>query len=237
MKRFLAAVTLLCPLLTQCAYADSIPTFVVQANIPFQVDIGENQFPPATFNGSGAYITTTNGDVVCYGWCTPGSVLPTGSTLKPNIDIIAFGGGNGSISLGSVTFGGQVHPVADLHELAPAITALGSFQFPTDGRSSFTVTVPAMIDGLIGGDTLDLAGEFNLQVPPGKLVLTFDFFPGGGGVPPNYEFSHGLFTTTPEPGTLGLMASGLAGIVGAVRRKRNNNFSAPVDGLPGPERL
>jgi len=229
MNRFLAAVTLLCPLVTQCAYANSITTFVVQANIPFQANIGANQFPPATFTGSGANITTSDGDVVCYGWCFVGDVLLPGSTLKPNIDIIAFGG-----SQGSVTFGGQVHPVDGLFVLSPAITALGSFQFPTNGRS-FTVTVPAMIDGLIGGNTLDMSGDFNLQIPPGKLVLTFDFSPGNGNtVPPFYAFSHGTFTTTPEPGTLGLMASGLAAIVGAVLRKRNNSFSAPVDGQHGP---
>jgi PEP-CTERM motif-containing protein len=148
--------------------------------------------------------------------CFANDVLLPGSALKPNIDIIAFGG-----SQGSVTFEGQVHPVDALFQLSPAITALGSFQFPTNGRS-FTVSVPAMIDGLIGGRTLDMSGNFNLQIPPGKLVLTFDFFPGNGNsVPPFYEFSHGTFTTTPEPGTLGLMASGLAAIVGAVLRKRN----------------
>lgn len=212
MKPFLAAVALLCPLITQCAYADSISTFHVQANIPFQAG-QDNQYPPATFTGSGANITTSDGDVVCDDWCSVGgSLLVPGSTLKPNINVIYFGN-----SQGSVTFGGQVHPVQDLFG-APAITALGSFQFPTNGRN-FTVSVPAMI-GLIVGDTLDMSGNFNLQIPPGKLVLTFDFFPGGNGVPPFYQFSHGTFTTTPEPGTLGLIASGLAAIVGAVLKRK-----------------
>jgi hypothetical protein len=224
MKRLLGVITLLCPLVAQCAYADSIPTFVVQANIPFQPLSGANQFPPATFTGPGANITTNEGDVVCNGWCFAGDVLLAGSTLKPNIDLIAFGG-----SWGSVTFDGQVHPVDSLFQQVPGITALGSFQFPTNGHN-FTVSVPAMIDGLIRGNTLDMS-NFNLQTPQGKLVLTFDFFPGDGNtVPPNYMFSHGTFTTTPEPGTLGLMASGLAAMVGAILGKRTKQLSAPVDG-------
>jgi hypothetical protein len=225
MKPFLATLTLLCPLITQCAHADGINTFSAQANIPFQVNYGgPNQLPPASFTGSGANITTAFGDVVCNGWCFSGDVLLPGSALQPNIDIIAF-----DEVQGSVIFGGRVHPVDGLNQLLPAITALGSFQFPTNGRN-FTVSVPATIDGLVGGSTSDMAGDFYLQIPPGKLVLTFDFSPGGNGVPPYYQFSHGIFTTTPEPGTLGLMASGLTAIVGSVvKRKRKTTVRSRAE--------
>jgi len=39
----------------------------------------------------------------------------------------------------------------------------------------------------------------------------------------NYLFSHGKFlaATIPEPGTSGFMATGPAGIIGVIRRKRN----------------
>jgi hypothetical protein len=58
------------------------------------------------------------------------------------------------------------------------------------------------------------------------LGFNFDFFPAMNGNAAFYQFSSGSFTAatpptpTPEPGTLGLILIGLAGIVGVVRRKR-----------------
>jgi PEP-CTERM motif len=213
MKRLLCLVMMLFVVFAPCAYADSIPLFA-QANIPFLVNFGGDNLLTSTFNGPGVSVVAFGGDLV-YDWEL--NSLP-GSSLKPVVEIIAFGPAQGS-----VTLGGQVYPVDGLGEaLTPAITALGSFTFPMTSNGTFTVSVPARLSPISG-----FAGsEFFLQAPPGRLVLTFDFFPSQPGFPASYQFSQGFYTTTPEPGALGLMASGFAGIVGAVLRKRNCQRSA-----------
>jgi hypothetical protein len=226
MKRLQWAVAMVLLALAQYAYANSIPTFTAQANITFLQNFAGDNLVGATFSGPGVSIVNFGGDVVCFTprWCTLGESFSPGSTLKPSIDLIDFG-----FVKGNARFGGQVHPVDILGGLPQsAITALGNFTFPTHGNGAFTVIVPARLNGPIMGQTSDFFAPFNLQIPYGRLVLTFDFFPAGcfpGGrcFPASYGFSRGRFTTltgVPEPGTLGLMGSGLAGILGAVLRKR-----------------
>jgi hypothetical protein len=67
----------------------------------------------------------------------------------------------------------------------------------------------------------------NLTLPCcGGWNLTFDPVPPSGDFPGGYQFVHGEFsagtppTPVPEPATLGLIGTGLAGIVGVIRRKR-----------------
>jgi hypothetical protein len=128
---------------------------------------------------------------------------------------------------GNVTVGGQQHTCQsqDCSLGGTGITALGSFTFRTNGQN-FTVTVPAVVDRPIKGtfgyglDTI----YANLQIPPGKLVLSFDFNPSYGLVPSHYSFTQGAFTTpmfpTPEPGPLGLMVAGMVGILGLALKRR-----------------
>jgi len=72
-----------------------------------------------------------------------------------------------------------------------------------------------LIHGTAGNGTL-----FNVNVPPGELVLTFDYFPARNGNPASYFFVNGKYLVpTPEPGTLALMATGLVGILKIVRKK------------------
>jgi len=219
MKHCQWASALLLPILAQCAYADSISTFVAQANISFGANDGSGDNQNSTFTGPGVNLSAS-GDVSCF-WCgLQRYSLTPGSSITPSV-------GNGGLDFvfvqGSLTFGGQPQTCnGDCSLFASGITALSSLTFPTNGRN-FTVTVPAILNGAIGG----VIGEgesfhqFDLQVRPGRLVLTFDFAPGqSGGPPAYYQFSQGMFTTTPEPSTLGLMASGLAGIMGTALRKR-----------------
>jgi hypothetical protein len=53
-------------------------------------------------------------------------------------------------------------------------------------------------------------------------LLNLGFVPASEEFPAGYVFSEGKFVaaTTPEPGTLGLMATGLVGIIGVIQRKR-----------------
>lgn len=70
--------------------------------------------------------------------------------------------------------------------------------------------------------------EIELSLPPlgGQWTFQFDYIPPHDDSPGGYVFRHGEFyatsppTPVPEPGTLGLMATGLAGITGLIRRKR-----------------
>src|SRR5437588_12550479 len=85
---------------------------------------------------------------------------------------------------------------------------------------TFTVTIPANLTSPVGGRLPD-GSLFNLNIPPGKLVLTFGFFPAVVGVPAGYAFTGGQFiVATPEPGTIFLLATGLAAIVGRKRISR-----------------
>lgn len=98
---------------------------------------------------------------------------------------------------------------------------------PTNGKG-FTVTLPGAMGGIQVTAFDPLTGEahvFDLGIGPGKMVLNFDFIMQGfpGGPPSFYRLTRGTFTTgvaTPEPGPLGLMAAGLAGILGIALRKR-----------------
>jgi hypothetical protein len=62
--------------------------------------------------------------------------------------------------------------------------------------------------------------KFNLITPPGTLSLSFDPVQGK---PSLYQFTAANFfavSTVPEPGIMSLMATGLAGIFGVIRKKR-----------------
>ena len=225
MKRFLWVIALLLLVAAPCTYAQGIPSIVAQANISFGPgEGGDNQF--SEFVGPGVNLFAT-GDAGCalvvMNWCTGPGVYSNapGTSLTPSIP-------NGLLDWvtvsGSVTFGGHTTHCLDVDcsLFSAGITALSSFVFPTNGQN-FTVTVPAEISGPITGEVQ--TGEmFNLQIPPGELVLSFDFAPKFGLAPAYYIFSQGAFTTpmfpTPEPGPLGLLAAGLVGLLGVMLKRR-----------------
>jgi hypothetical protein len=216
MKRFLWVVMMLFLVFAPCAYADGIPIFgVTQAIVSF-VNIGEGDND--SFSFTGPLINVGGGGTAYCDWCSFGNFsLTPGSSLTPNIGLI-FDNTNGT-----ATIGGQTFDLSQGFLFSSSITALSSFTFPTDGRSSFTVSVPAgFSEPFIQGSALSLP-NYSLQIDNfGTMVLNFDFFPHNGGGPPSYyELSRGQFSlvSTPEPGTLGMMATGLAGIVGMIRKK------------------
>jgi hypothetical protein len=109
--------------------------------------------------------------------------------------------------------------------LDPSAFNVGGFTFPTNPPdwSTFTITVPASI-GIITG-TIEAQGAdcnpcktFVLTTLPGQETLSFQYDPVQG-----YLFTGGSFnsvTATPEPGALGLMATGIGALTWLwVRRK------------------
>src|SRR5438874_4226923 len=128
-----------------------------------------------------------------------------GSTLGGSTDVFIDGG--------FVKFGGNFH---ELDFSGPGTLFLSSFTLPTNGKD-FTAPVEVDFSAFATiadtGQPLDVSGGRS-----GKM--TFHFFDG-------FYYASG-FTVVPEPATLGLMGTGLAGIIGVIRRKRN--CRSPVKG-------
>jgi len=214
MKRFRWVLALPFLVFLQFAYADSITTFnLSELTYGFVANqAGDNA--GYIFSGPGIYVTG-GGSASCI-WCLVGASFSPGSTLAPNI-FVDF-----ESSQGYVRIGGQTYYEPTL--FVSSITA-HSFVFPAGGRnpSFFTVTVPASFR-LVQGEASNGA-FFDVNMPRGDLLLRFDYFPAANGNPASYYFVQGHYkgqgvATIPEPSTIGLVATGLAGMVELIRRKR-----------------
>ena len=215
MKRCLWVVMMLFVVFAPGAYADT-PTFgVTQAILSLSVNIGGDN---ETFSFDGPGISIFGGGTALCGWCIPDTFsLTPGSSLNPSVDLVTFDNTNGT-----ATIGGHTLDLTGGYLFSSSITALGSFTFPTNGRSSFTVSVPAgYSEQFIQGSAPSLP-NYSLQILNyGTMSLNFTFVPSQNGTPAFYEFSRGQFSLVPipDPGTLGLMVTGLSSIVLAKFRK------------------
>ena len=215
MKNLRWAIVVLLALSVQRAYADSFNISRVTISFAANTSSGDNsQF---AFAGPGTSIV--GGGSACYpsdGWCS-GAFLPPGSTVTPNVGLVSFD------SLSTLRIGGHSYDTVPSALFGSPITAGASFTLPMGKNSpfTFTVTIPANLTSPVGGRLPD-GSQFNLNIPPGKLVLTFGFFPAVDGFPAGYyAFTGGQFiVATPEPGTIFLLATGLAAIVGRKRISR-----------------
>ena len=219
MRRLKWAIPLLFVVFLQFAYADGINTFQVSV---FSYGFGVNQGGDNAgyfFAGPGISLGG-GGSASCVWWCSSGGVLSPGTLLVPDI-FVDFESSEGGVTIGGHTYHGPV----DAGLFVSSITARG-FTFPAGGNvpSIFTVTLPASfaaVHGEVADGTL-----FDVNVPPGELVLTFDYYPFVNvNSVSGYYFSQGSYKAQgvpgiPEPGTIGLVATGLGGIVGLIRRKR-----------------
>jgi len=204
MKQLRCASVLVLLMLAHYAHGNSVSTFVAQATITFgQSPGGDNMF--ATFGGAGVYLNAS-GDMSCAPsnfWCdsfTP--TLTPGSSLKPTA-LLSFVFVEGRVTLGGKS---QICNAVDCGLFGTEITALSSFRFPTNGRD-FTVTVPATIPALfMGAQVLGQLGDqrFALQVPQGRLTLTFDFEPpiGPNAPPPTINSKVGFSRRLRNPAPL-----------------------------------
>lgn len=222
MKPFQWAAMLIV-VVAQCAFADSISTFKITgatASVIQFIGTGDDLF--FVFTGPGTNVTGS-GVLLCVEWCE-GEIFAPGSKSP-----VAFGNDDFFPSeLDTVKLGGQDFDAFLAGTSGFALTSSGGFTFPVNFKgSTFTACQPAAISSPIPGSVETNNGQFidfDLLMPPGgKFCSTWDFIPASNGSPAGYLFDHGKFVagTVPEPGTLGLMASGLAGLVGVILRKRN----------------
>jgi hypothetical protein len=157
------------------------------------------------------------GTAFCSGWCSGAQFAP-GSTLLPDLNI------DFESSTGIVQIGRQAYSGSDVILFISSIST-PSFTFPMGGNvpTTFTVVLPAKFSVVQAETTTGVGQLFNVHIPQGKLVLTFNYVPSGNGQPASYVFSQGEYVVAaPEPGTLGLLATGLAGVLRLTRRKSRN---------------
>jgi PEP-CTERM motif len=226
MMRLIWGTAILFGVSATCAYADSVSTFnITQATVFVGAGSDNVSF---SLTGPGISILGFGGIQCQLDWCD-GQVFPPGSSAPGGF------GFDGQIFLGEtdVKLGG--HDLGDTLDLTPflALNTSGGFTFPMNptAGSSFTGCQPAAMPSSFTGSagSGDDFTNFILQMPTGgKFCSTWDFVPASEEFPAGYQFSQGKFlaATVPEPSTLGLMATGLAGIIGVVRRKRN--WRSPV---------
>ena len=120
-------------------------------------------------------------------------------------------GGTTQVFFGSsfVQVGGNSFELSFLD--GPGSLFMSSFTLPTNGKD---FTVPVMLRFSASGTVIDTGQTFDLGGSANGHI-TFHFSDGF------YFTDRAGFIPAPEPGTVGLMATGLAGIVGVIRRKRS----------------
>ena len=192
----LAAVIFLLSSTTVCL-ADSIPTFyITQVTMHMSPNNGSGDNISFVLTGPGVRITGTGG-MGCFDWCS--GPIPDPNIAGPSMVFIS--------NFDSVTLGGIVYDASSL------------------GFNSLFNT-----NGGLNGQTLGFVNafngnflEFNLISPTnGSWGLNFAFSPAQNGQDAYYLFTDGEFFAqgqTPEPGTIGLVLTGLAGIAGVAKAR------------------
>jgi hypothetical protein len=199
----LAAVSLLL-LCSQLTFADSIKTYVVtQISMQMFPDPGTGEQILFSFSGPQVSFSGEAG-MFCPDWCSDQPIFGTPVVSPSMIFIAAF---NDPAIVGGIPY-----------------SASGG-QFGFDGNPGLfndSGGVSRFITGFTGeGDTFT---QFHLILPQnGTWVASFTFVPPDGTNPGYYNFNGATFTATaPEPGTIALALTGLAGIAGLVRKKYPN---------------
>src|SRR5262249_23097971 len=145
------------------------------------------------------------------------NTVSLGSTVFTNIGQIFLSNFN------SAMVGGKVYSPQEIGFTSPLfIAVLGQVGLPGHPENSFSACVPATVSSPITGTagSGETFTQFSLNPPTGgSFCTTWHFVDAENG----YQFVRGKFvvSTVPEPNTLGLLASGLAGILGVARTKRN----------------
>jgi len=223
MKRFQWAILTLLVILAQYAYADSISTFRITRAVVF-VGAGSDN-AGFLLTGPGISIAGDGGIACQRDWCD-GQIFPAGGPSAAN-----FFHDQIFLEENRVEIGGHVL-TDDTLDLTPflELTTFGGFTFPVNATVGATfkgcqpAAMPDSFTGTAGSG--DEFTTFILQMPTGgKFCSTWTFVAASDEFPDEFPagfvFTEGKFvaSTVPEPGTLGLVGCGLAGIVAAVRKR------------------
>ena len=198
MKRILSLAVLAFVVSAPRAYADSIPTLDI--NITYATaGMGPEGGVSFTLYGPGTTISGYGG-MFCP-WC-----------FVPITDL-------SSVDPGQVFVGAYLNVTIAGTSYNPDLFSVSCCLFTGSG------TLNGSASGFVGQD--ETFRYLNLTLPTGGgWNFNFDFFPAMNGNPAFYLFSGGTFAAgtppaaTPEPGTLGFMVTGLAGIAGLFRTRR-----------------
>ena len=197
MKRLLSALVLAFVVLAPRAYADSILNInITYVTAHMGPNNGSGDNISFTLIGPGTKITGIGG-MACFAWCS--DPIPDLNSVGASQVFVSFFTG---ATVGGITY----NPDTDI--------SISCCLF------DFSGSLNPSASGFVGeGETFKLV-NFTL---PGGGGWSFNFI----GSPGNFQFVSGTFTAgtpppvvTPEPGTLGLMATGLAGLAGVIRRRR-----------------
>jgi len=191
------AIASLLVLCSQLLFADSIKTYLV-TNISMQMSpniAGDNI--SFTFTGPQVQINGVGG-MGCFDWCSDQPIFGTPEVSPSQVFI--------SIFFDPVVIGGVNYSGSDTG-------------FDGQGLFNDFGGVFRFVSGATGeGDSLT---QFNLVLPTnGKWIANFTWIPPSGDIPGYYEFDNATFNAaTPEPSTIALMTTGLAGIAGLMKRR------------------
>jgi hypothetical protein len=194
------AVVSLIVLCSQLSFADSIKTYVV-TNITMQMFPDPGTGEQILFSFSGPQVSFSGeAGMFCPDWCTDQPIFGTPVVNPSMIFIAAF---DSPVILGAMSFDGA--------------------EFGFDGQGLFNNSggVFRFVSGTAGaGDTFT---QFNLILPQNaKWVTSFTYVPPDGTNPGYYNFNEATFTAAaPEPGTIALTLTGLAGIAGLAKKRHS----------------
>jgi hypothetical protein len=170
---------------------------------------GDNVF--VNLFGQGVSIGTLGGTLT--GWFDLGQLYFPGD---PGLGPTTIEWDTASLQIGSTLYDFDQFDLSFTDLEAPGIT------FPTNGKD-FTVSFPwtweldgTILEGGSSNTTCPSSGcNFLFVGQPGTLSLSYVYVPSFGA----YVTGSASFST-PEPGTLGLMAAGFAGLAALGRRRR-----------------